>query len=415
MFEQFDPNSDSASLVDAIVVDDSGLEIVPESIKFEGAEEQTSFYDGSLEELGIGAGVLFTSGEGNPPTENTSSAFSKLGLGNTDEQLQAVVDSAFEGNGGVQDANTLEFSFNVSDPDINSITFDLLFGSDEYPEYSSSSYVDVGAVFVNDKNVALFNNEETQPLTIIDDNLDAGNFLDNSGNTLPIEYDGISSVLTISAPVNQGENTIKFGVADTGDQSFDSGLFISNLSTSKTDIGNSGSGVLIDTPGSNENDDLTGTDNDDFIEVLDGDDIVNAGKGSDLIEAGAGDDKLRAGDGNDILNGDIGDDILNGGQQFDNIFGGEGNDVLIGNDGTDILNGGEGNDLFYLQGNVTKTDWIQDFNLDDDRIGLADGLTQDNIEITGEANSFINYNGSQVAVLLGVNPNDLMDKNFQEF
>ena len=415
MFEQFSLSSDIATLVNAVVTDDSKIEIVPESIEFVGAENQTSFYDGSLEELKIDAGILLTSGDGNPPTENTFGSYGEFGLGNTDEQLQAVADSAFEGNGGVTDANTLEFSFNITDPNVNSVFFDIVFGSDEFPEFSNSDFVDVGAVFVNDKNVALFNNEATQPLSIIDENLNAGNFIDNTDNSLPIEYDGISSVLTVSAPVNQGENTIKFGVADTGDQVLDSGLFIANLSTSETDIGDSGSGVLIDTPGSNDNDEIIGTDNDDFFEVFDGDDIVNAGKGSDLIEAGSGDDKVRAGDGNDILNGDMGDDILNGGQHFDRIFGGDGNDVLIGNDGTDILNGGDGKDLFYLQGNVVKTDWIQDFDPNADCIGLADGLSQDNIDITGEVNSFINYNGDLIAVLLNVNPNELTDKNFQEF
>ena len=100
---------------------------------------------------------------------------------------------------------------------------------------------------------------------------------------------------------------------------------------------------------------------------------------------------------------------------MDRLFGDKGDDVLIGNEGTDILNGGEGNDLFYLQGNVSGTDWVQDFDLEADRLGLADGLSQDNIEITGDVNSFISYNGDRIAVLLNVNPNELTDKNFQEF
>ena len=75
MFEQYNSTSNSSDLVNAIIVDDSGIEIDFESINFVGADGQTSFYDGSISELGIGSGILLTSGDGNPPTENTSSNF----------------------------------------------------------------------------------------------------------------------------------------------------------------------------------------------------------------------------------------------------------------------------------------------------------------------------------------------------
>ena len=257
-FILFDPATDDLqSLLDAILADDAGLEIVSESLVFAGAAGQSSLYDGSLTELGIGAGILLTSGEGNPPLENTSGSFGVTQDGNTDADLQAVADAAFEGAGTVQDANTLAFDFIVSDPTVESIAFDLVFGSDEFPEFSDTTFVDVGGVFVNGENVALFNNEATQPLSIIGDNLDAGNFIDNQDNSLPIEYDGISSVLTIIAPVEQGENSITFGVADTGDQIFDSGLFIANFTTSTIDVGDDGgSGVLIEEEGTDEGEEL---------------------------------------------------------------------------------------------------------------------------------------------------------------
>jgi len=235
MFEQYSSTSTPLDLVNAIVTDNS-LEIVPDSIIYIGGDGQTSFYDGSLTELGIGAGILLTSGDGTPPSENTMQSFSKEQQGNSDQQLQDVADSAFAGNGGVLDVNSLEFSFNISNPHIESISFDLLFGSDEFEEFSNTSYVDIAAVFVNDHNVALFNNDTHQPLSIIDTNLELGNFRDNRDNTLPIEYDGISSILTIVAPVHQGENTIRFAVADTGDTIYDSGLFVANLAPNNISI-----------------------------------------------------------------------------------------------------------------------------------------------------------------------------------
>ncbi len=194
MFEQYNSTSNSSDLVDAIVVDDSGIEIDFSSITFVGADGQASFYDGSISELGIGSGTLLTSGDGNPPTENTSGSFGLSQNGITsDPQLQAVADSAFTDSGEVQDINSLEFNFTITDPNVESVSFNLVFGSDEFPEFSDSSFVDVGAVFINDQNVGLFNNDPNQPLSIISENLELGNYQDNANNIIPIEYDGVSS------------------------------------------------------------------------------------------------------------------------------------------------------------------------------------------------------------------------------
>lgn len=89
--------------------------------------------------------------------------------------------------------------------------------------------MDIGAAFINDVNYALFNNDVTQPLSVIQTNLDLGNFFNNQDGSFPIEYDGVSKLLTVIAPVQQGTNNIKIAVADTGDQAYDSGLFISNF------------------------------------------------------------------------------------------------------------------------------------------------------------------------------------------
>ena len=199
-----------------------------------------SFYDGSLN-LGIGAGLLLTSGNGVVPTTNSdhdfggsfASASTLTGPDSpdtpTDTELQNAVEAAFSGAGSVRDYTSLAFTFTVTDPSVKGIRFDLVFGSDEYPEYKDSSYVDIAAVFVNGTNYALFNQQQTQPLSIISQNLAAGNFIDNSAGQRAIEYDGVSAKLEIVAPVVQGVNTIKFAIGDTGDSILDSGLFIANM------------------------------------------------------------------------------------------------------------------------------------------------------------------------------------------
>ncbi|NEQ74263.1 MAG: calcium-binding protein [Okeania sp. SIO2C9] len=381
-FVEFDPTVDTVQdLVDAIVDPGASLTVIPDSINFEGAVVtlspsvggtspngigQSSFYDGTLP-LGIDPGILLTSGDGSPPDQNTEIGYSVEQLGNSDPDLQAVASSAFSGAGQVLDANILEFEFVIEDPTVRSITFDLIFGSDEFPEFSDTSFVDVAGVFVNGNNVALFNNDLTQPLSVISNNLSLGNFIDNANNILPIEYDGVSSKLTVFAPVQQGENTVKFGVADTGDQVLDSGLFIANLNTSNLDIGDpdsGGSGILLEIPGSESNDFLASDDPeaeiDEFFDGGDGDDGIASGNGNDVVDPGAGDDTVNAGNGddfvaasagNDRLNGDDGDDTVNGGGGQDTASGGNGDDEISGAGGSDQLLGGAGGDLMVGNSN----------------------------------------------------------------
>ncbi|MEB3358109.1 MAG: DUF4347 domain-containing protein [Synechococcales bacterium] len=375
-FTAFNPSTeDPQTLVDRLVASGTPLSVVADSITFVGADGQASFYDGTLTELGIGAGILLTSGDGTPPLTNTQSSYGEAQLGTNDPDLQAVANSAFVSAGENQDVNILQFSFIIDNPDILSVGFNLLFGSDEFPEFSNSSFVDVAAVFVNGVNVGLFNNNVNQPLSIIDTNLEVGNFINNGepldfsifngqSRILPIEYDGVSSPLSIFVPVQQGLNTIKFAVADTGDQIYDSGLLISNM-TANTFSAENFSGVLLTLNGTDGDDIITGSVFNEFIDgglgndqvnAAPGNDIVNAGDGNDLIFTGDGNDEVNGGNGDDTINGELGNDILrgqvgndtvSGGLGDDRLVGGEGDDSLSGNEDNDTINAGDGNDSAF--------------------------------------------------------------------
>ena len=84
---------------------------------------------------------------------------------------------------------------------------------------------------------------------------------------------------------------------------------------------------------------------------------------------------------------------------------------MRGNYGTNVLEGGAGDDLFYLNKDESR-DWIIDFELDRDKIALPDSLTYGSLEITGDVNSFVAYQGDRIAVVLGVNPVELTADNF---
>ncbi len=246
-FTPYDPTvHTSHQLLEAILVPGTGVTIVPGSVNLgygtgttsdyaSGAstsKTSVSFYNGSLP-LGIGAGILLTSGDGTPPLSNTQSSYTVSFISDSaytpDPELQAVATAAFSGAGTITDTSMLTFSLDVIDPNVKAVRIDLVFGSDEYPEWVNSSYVDIAAVIANGANYALFNGQPDQPLSVIQKNLDLGNFIDNTTNVLPIEYDGVSQLLTIIVPVNLGTNSFKIGVADTGDHAYDSGLFVANV------------------------------------------------------------------------------------------------------------------------------------------------------------------------------------------
>ena len=141
----------------------------------------------------------------------------------------------------------------------------------------------------------------------------------------------------------------------------------------------------------------------DVIQGSEGADIVNGNQGNDIFKGNIGNDVLRGGQGADEVDGESGDDVVNGNQDNDNVFGGDGNDLLRGGKGDDNLFGGNGNDVLcgdmgqdFLTGeggsdtfvlrsgeaaaSTSKTaDVILDFNSSEDKIGLTDGVTYQNL------------------------------------
>jgi hypothetical protein len=261
----------------------TGISLVGGSASYTGDNSASSTFD-SLSLGGAlisGPGILLTSGDGTPPLSDTLPSYG-VPLGEPgDVDLTDIVENAFPGAGATQDATVLKFKVNA-DPGIKTIVFDVVFGSDEFSEFSSTSFVDIAAILVNGKNAAFFGGNKKKPLSVLDDNL--GYFQDNEQNgAIAFEYDGISNKLTVIAKVNEGVNEVKIAIADTGDQYYDSGIFVANLRGSTNDI----EGILNEIAGTTGNDKL------------------KAVKGIDNILFGdEGADKLLANTGKDILYGD---------------------------------------------------------------------------------------------------------------
>jgi hypothetical protein len=285
MTNQFLPFAGNANtLVQTLFQSSTGISLVAGSVSYTGANVASSTFD-SLSLGGAvisGPGILLTSGDGTPPLSNTLSGYSQNNGQPGDADLTSIVENAFPTAGATEDATALSFKVNA-EAGVKSIVFDVVFGSDEYSEFSDTEFVDIAAILVNGSNAAFFGGDTKKPLSILDKNL--GYFQDNEGNSaIAFEYDGISNKLTVIAKVHEGINDIKIAIADTGDSILDSGIFVANIRGSTNDI----AGILNEIAGTV------------------GKDVLKAIKGIDnLLIGGLGPDKLFANTGADFLEGDI--------------------------------------------------------------------------------------------------------------
>lgn len=160
-----------------------------------------------------------------------------------------------------------------------------------------------------------------------------------------------------------------------------------------------------------------------YLYEVGGDDTIYGGKGNDRIYGQLGNDVIYGEDGNDTIYGNKGDDLLrggnhhdwlDGGEGYDTIYGDAGNDHIYGGKGDDILYGGEGYDKFYLTPDAGY-DVIKDFNVEQDYISLAGGLTYADIEVTQLGSSaVISTEEYELAILTNVNAEQLSEDNFGE-
>lgn len=133
----------------------------------------------------------------------------------------------------------LDIEFDVTDPSIEVISFIAVFGSEEYPDFVGSSFIDGFGLFVNDQNVAgaLVTGaaDGDTPLPI---NINHPDFADSSTNLGDPTYGTILNgvlapngipLLRFDVPVEQGANDFTVIMADASDSSFDTTVYLSSF------------------------------------------------------------------------------------------------------------------------------------------------------------------------------------------
>ncbi|MFM9985295.1 MAG: choice-of-anchor L domain-containing protein [Flavobacteriales bacterium] len=237
-----------------------GAGVTVTNITFNGDNAQIgSFNCNGGCNLNIGYGLVMGSGNIDQTPGNTSSSSSMTpssGFGATDPDLAELSGLS------LNDAAVLQFDFESTG---STVAFNFVFGSDEYPEFVNAGFNDAFGFFLsgpgisgpylnNAANIALIPNTTT-PVTIdnVNDGLNSQYYVDNNGNvgnSTVIECDGFTTVLTAYAEVQCGETYhIKLAIADAGDTSYDSFVFLEAGSFESSELFSSFTSPNLGPPG----------------------------------------------------------------------------------------------------------------------------------------------------------------------
>ncbi|MDZ4094687.1 MAG: Hint domain-containing protein [Paracoccaceae bacterium] len=112
-------------------------------------------------------------------------------------------------------------------PTGDTMTIRFVFASEEYPEFANSQFNDVVGVWVNGSNVPISVGNGQTGVTNINATKQPNLIINNTNDAFNTEMDGFTVTLSLTMKVNPGVvNSIRIGVADTSDSSYDSNLLI---------------------------------------------------------------------------------------------------------------------------------------------------------------------------------------------
>ncbi len=190
--------------------------------------------------LSTGRATDFTNSTGSSNQSNSTTTNTGGQNGNPDFNAAAGTST--------YDASYLDIDFI---PTGSVMTMQFVFSSEEYPEYATGAYQDFVGVWVNGSFVDMsIGDGDIDPA-----NVNAGSnenlFVNNSNDDYNTEMDGFTVTMTLTMTVNPGVvNTIRIGVADVLDSSYDSNLLIAADSVQTVLIANDDSTHITDPNGS---------------------------------------------------------------------------------------------------------------------------------------------------------------------
>ncbi len=228
------------------------------SITYKGKAAQVGYFNGASADIGIDRGIVMTTGSAEklvgPESEFVST---ETGSTANDADL-AIIGNNISPDAGLNDVAIYEISFI---PVADTLRFKYVFSSEEYPEYVCTQFNDVFGFFINGPGISGSFSNNSKNIALIPDpsdpsgltfpanptfadyvaisNVNNGNpgdatcapkfpmyYNDNTGG-LNLAYDGFTNVFTAQAIVVPCEEYhIRLVIADLGDESFDTGVFL---------------------------------------------------------------------------------------------------------------------------------------------------------------------------------------------
>lgn len=226
-----------------------GSGVTVSNISYNGTPIAIGSFTANVNNFGINEGVVITTGT----VQNTGD-----GPHGPNNQPDSGLDNNIGGYGPLTNliggtptynAAILEFDFV---PYSDSVKFNYIFGSEEYPEYVGSQFNDVFAFFISGpgipglQNMALLPNGQPVAINNVNAGANSAFFVNNgdgtqapyNGSNTYLQYDGFTEVLTAAAEVQCGQTYhLIIAIADTGDGILDSGIFLeANSLSSKTPV-----------------------------------------------------------------------------------------------------------------------------------------------------------------------------------
>lgn len=272
--------ADGATLADTLFLNVPGLTV--NSVNLSGFGDQFGTFTNASGTYGLPSqGIVLSTGNVNdysdgPNTDSGNTTAFGEGDNGASAAQEALLDPITGGGFDHFDVAQLTIEFNVG-PGIDSVTFFGTFGSEEFPEFTGSEFVDGFGLFVNGTNRAFVNGD---PINIDhpdfigavnDDDFpdfpDGGEgppFEEGGEFDLPplainavepgdprlalvtgTELDGVlapdvNPVLRFDVPVSEGTNVFDIIIADTSDDVLDSTIYLSSFLPTEIDLNDGG-------------------------------------------------------------------------------------------------------------------------------------------------------------------------------
>lgn len=243
-------NFDARNLLQTLVGE--GVVLKSFSITKASSDEAYGFFEDKKSTLGMKKGLIMTTGgitglcSGNTSGGMSNYTHAKMenrGFAKSNENTSPDLEKILKGQ-KTFDACVIELDIV---PTADTLSFNYVFGSEEYDEYVGSAYNDAFAFFITGKNITGEKNLAVVPGSDIPVSVNSINgggsrysrvvpsnptyFVSNIAGNIKIEYDGMTKLMEIRQPVTPYETYhLKMCIADVSDDSFDSGVFIEGQS-----------------------------------------------------------------------------------------------------------------------------------------------------------------------------------------